>query len=146
MVLTINRLGMSLIRMGRPSESVRFLDDVDLSLSLDSRASASQNMSSIEISAKPIVFRASYRDINLITGIANKAIQRYSDSQKSSSTTERNNDRASITEHRPLTHRQSKVAVATAPSEPLGHARMLLSKEQVRSTSPLLGALTTILS
>lgn len=37
MALTINRLGMSLVRMGKSSESVRFLDEIDLTFSLDSR-------------------------------------------------------------------------------------------------------------
>jgi len=73
--LTINRLGMSLMNMGRTSESVRFLDDVDLTVSLDSRSL--QQMTNIEITAKSIIFRASYRDINLITSIVNKAIEVY---------------------------------------------------------------------
>lgn len=62
------------MRMGKTSESVRFLDDVDLTLSLDGRNSSSQQMTSIEMSSQPIVFRASYRDINLITSIVNRAI------------------------------------------------------------------------
>ncbi|KAJ6604648.1 vacuolar protein sorting-associated protein 13 [Mycena vulgaris] len=86
MALTVNRLGMSLIRMGKPSESVRFLDDVDLTFSLDSRSSSGHQMTSMEISAKPIVFRASYRDINMITTIVNKAIELSGDSQGQSST------------------------------------------------------------
>lgn len=82
MALTIERLGMSLIKMGRATESVRFLDDVDLTFSLDSRSSSSHQMTSIEISCRSIVFRASYRDINLITSIVNIAIDRYSQSQE----------------------------------------------------------------
>jgi vacuolar protein sorting-associated protein 13A/C len=65
---------MSLLQMGKDSESVRFLDDVDMTLSLVNRADVAQNLMSIEISSKPIVFRASYRDINLILAIVNRAI------------------------------------------------------------------------
>ena len=83
MALTVSRLGMSLIRMGGASESVRFLDDVDLTFSLDSRSSSSHQMTNIEVGAKPVTFRASYRDINLITSIVNKAIEGYGNSQQS---------------------------------------------------------------
>ena len=84
MALTVSRMGMSLVRMGGASESVRFLDDIDLTFSLDSRSSSSHQMTNIEIGVKPITFRASYRDINLITSIVNKAIEGYGNSQQSS--------------------------------------------------------------
>ncbi|CAE6413624.1 unnamed protein product [Rhizoctonia solani] len=75
MALTVTQLGMSLGRMGRTAENVRFLDDMDITLSLDTRKSAAHQMTSIELSTQPIVFRASYRDINLITAIVNRAIE-----------------------------------------------------------------------
>ncbi|KAG6900136.1 hypothetical protein C0993_002481 [Termitomyces sp. T159_Od127] len=74
MALSVNRLGMSLMQMGKVSESVRFLDDIDLTMSLDSRSSVSHKMTNIEIAVKPIIFRASYGDLNMITSIINKAI------------------------------------------------------------------------
>lgn len=80
MALTINRLGMALMRMGQVSDSVRFLDETDMTFSLDSRTSAQEHMTSMELSMKPIVFRASYRDINLIMAIVNKAISLYGES------------------------------------------------------------------
>lgn len=73
--LTITHLGMSLTQMGNLDESVRFLDDVDMTLSLDSRQSVAQQMTSIDIASTPIVFRASQRDINLIMAIMTKAAQ-----------------------------------------------------------------------
>lgn len=69
---------MSLTSMGKGADSVRFLDDVDVTLSMDSRWTAEHQMTSIEISSEPIVFRASYRDINLIMKIVNTALERYS--------------------------------------------------------------------
>jgi vacuolar protein sorting-associated protein 13A/C len=74
MAVSIENLGMSLLQMGKESDSVRFLDDVDMTLSLVNRTDEAQSMMSIEVSSKPIVFRASYRDINLILAIVNKAI------------------------------------------------------------------------
>jgi len=134
MALTVNRLGMSLVRVGKPSESVRFLDDLDLTVSLDSRTTSSQQMTSIEVSVKPIVFRASYRDINLITTIVNKAIARYGDSQQNSpmttSETEASTSLATGSYHdKPTTSKGSRVTQSPA--------RVMMSKEQVRGALPL---------
>lgn len=125
---------MSLIRMGRATESVRFLDDVDLTFSLDNRSSSSHQMTNIEISARPIVFRASYRDITMITSILNKAVERYGHSQESlkqqkegdikpmdSANTERSVKDVGLLSKSNQSHLQSK-------------ARALMSKEQVSPT------------
>lgn len=66
---------MSLTRMGQPDESVRFMDDIDVTLSMESTRAASLQKTNIEITAKPIVFRASQRDINLILSIVTRATQ-----------------------------------------------------------------------
>uniref|UniRef100_A0A5K1JWH3 CHIP6 n=1 Tax=Ganoderma boninense TaxID=34458 RepID=A0A5K1JWH3_9APHY len=81
--VSVSHVGMSLTRMGKPTESVRFLDDLDLTFTLDSRASEAHHSTSIEVTALPIVFRASYRDIILITTIVNKAIDLYGKSTTS---------------------------------------------------------------
>lgn len=70
----VSRLGMSLTRMGKQSEAVRFLDDMDLSTTIESRSELQKQFTGISISIQPIVLRTSYRDITLITSIANKAI------------------------------------------------------------------------
>lgn len=114
--------------MGGASESVRFLDDVDLTFSLDSRSSSSHQMTNIEIGAKPITFRASYRDINLITSIVNKAIERYGDSQQSP--TQHNEDvLRSNSSRKP----EMSVIKTTTFNQALqdGKAQVLVSKEQV---------------
>lgn len=67
--------------MGAESDTVRFLDDVELTFSLDSRASEPEQHVSMEVSLTEIVFRASYRDIMLITAIATKAVELYTKSQ-----------------------------------------------------------------
>ncbi|KAJ7038206.1 vacuolar protein sorting-associated protein 13 [Mycena alexandri] len=128
LALTVNRLGMSLIRMGKPSESVRFLDDVDLTFSLDSRSSSGQQMTSMEISAKPIVFRASYRDINMITTIVNKAIELSGESQEQGSSDDGN--------IRPQSMRPSQTQITKAGSSkpPVGKARVLMSKELLKGS------------
>lgn len=132
MALTINRLGMSLIRMGKTADSVRFLDDIDLTFSLDSRSSSSQQMTSIEIASKPIVFRASYRDINLITAIVNKAIE-LSNRQYNGSPSEQavpNSTSGKSLDMR-MTRRSSSRGGSKSLTQPVGKARILTSKEQV---------------
>lgn len=70
---------MSLVKMGRPSETVRFMDEVDINFTMDSRITEKGRQMLIEISTNPVVFRASYRDITVINSIATKALQ-FSDS------------------------------------------------------------------
>lgn len=127
MAASIDRLGMSLMKMGASSESVRFLDEVDLTLSLDSRASESQQMSSIEISMRPIVFRASYRDINLITTIVNKALELYSKSVQSQSP---NSEAKDVKLGTALARSANRASV----SQPVGRVKVLTTKEQVSCT------------
>ncbi len=69
---------MSLTRMGKQNDSVKILDDVDLSLSLSLEDRAARQYTNIEIDVQPIVFRTSYRDINLMTTIVNDAVARLS--------------------------------------------------------------------
>ncbi|KAG2023495.1 hypothetical protein CC2G_001143 [Coprinopsis cinerea AmutBmut pab1-1] len=135
MALNIQRLGMSLIQMGRHTESARFLDDVDLTVSLDTRSSAAQQMTSIEINAKPIVFRASYRDINLITTIVNKAIELYANSPSAS---EHSNHDPSYSIDRAIQGRKAETSVihasAASKTAAIGKARVMMSKEQLRAS------------
>lgn len=131
MALSIKRLGMSLMRMGEISESVRFLDDVDLTFSLDSRSSSSQQMTSMEIAVKPIVFRASYGDINMISSIVNKAISLYGNSQNTSA---HQDDIMSTSMISKPSEGYSKSAASRSRRHTVGNARVLMSKEQVSST------------
>ena len=120
---------MSLLRMGMASESVRFLDDVDLTFSLDNRSSSAQQMTRIEIAVNPVVFRASYRDINMITSIINKAVLLYGNSQ--------NTSRFSQVNEGP-TVKSISPKDSRFRGRQTGKARVLMSKEQVSFLSPAL--------
>ncbi|KAG6911962.1 hypothetical protein DXG01_000210 [Tephrocybe rancida] len=119
--LSVKRLGMSLMRMGKISESVRFLDDVDLTVSLDSRSSLLQQMTNVEIAVKPVVFRASYGDLNMISSIVNRAITLYGSTRAQSSVPANSTTSASI----------SKSSGAGPRRQTLGNARVMMSKEQL---------------
>lgn len=128
---------MSLMRMGsETSDSVRFMDDIDLNLSLDSRGDTSQQSTSLEISVKPVVFRASYRDIDLITNIVNRALELYSQSiqasQESNTALERPTSGSS---KRPAlsSYRRGNSRFSGSRSRPVGHAQVVVSREQVSS-------------
>jgi len=118
--------------MDQASESVRFLDDVDLTFTLDSRATSFQQMTSIEIMMKPIVFRASYPDINLITSITNTALGRYNESQQPQK--DMGEDGHLSSDHTTSTQRHGVVATqatSSSLSRSVGKARVLMTREQV---------------
>jgi len=135
MALTINRLGMSLMRMGKASENVRFLDEIDLTFSLDSRKSTRENMTSMELMIKPIVFRASYRDIELIMTIVNRAVQLYGQTASTPG-----GDAIGPGSSREKQQSDAKSNFTTGKGvrsqpQPVGQARVLMSKEHVRYAS-----------
>lgn len=74
LALKVDRIGMSFGRMDRPNDRVKFLDDLSMALSLDTRRKGSQQMTSFEVEIPdPVIFRASYTNIMLIIDIVNKA-------------------------------------------------------------------------
>jgi vacuolar protein sorting-associated protein 13A/C len=122
---------MSLLRMGKSSESVRCLDDVDLTFTLDSRASSAQQMTSIEITTEPIVFRASYRDINMITVIINQMISLYGNTQQSGLPLANDSSpRSNVISRGPAELSTMK----PNQSHTIGKARVLMAKEQVNTS------------
>lgn len=138
LALTLTRAGMALLRMGRPEEA-RILDDVDLTLALDNRTMSSHQMTSIDITFKPIILRASYRDIMLILTIVNKVMEAYG--KLSSAAPRPESNRPSIVASTTGGRRMSGGSVQVARSDPsrstpqpLGTAHVVLSKEQVGRT------------
>lgn len=120
------------MKMGKSSDSVRFLDDVDMSFTLDSRSSSAQQLTSIEISSKPVIFRASYRDINLITTIVNKAIELSNKAQGNPDSAKANSDPTLDASLQPAkSHHGKSQASAMARSRSVGKAKVIVSREQV---------------
>ncbi|SCV68005.1 BQ2448_126 [Microbotryum intermedium] len=73
LVLNVARIGMFLCRMDRPKEKIRVIDDFDVTLMMDSRGDAGQQVTNIEIGIQPLILRVSYRDILLIQSIISRA-------------------------------------------------------------------------
>lgn len=61
--------------MDKPKDTIRFLDNFDVALSLDNRADHGRQVTSVDISIQPLVFRVSFHDILLINSIINRAIE-----------------------------------------------------------------------
>ena len=142
LALTVEDLGMSLTRMNNISDSARFLDNVDLTFSLDSRSTTSQQLTSIEIGAKPIVFRASYHDINLIMGITNKALEVYGNTANARAQKPEPDARPTIDS---ATAKSSGLVVTTrGGSHPAASAHVITSKEQVKGSHHVLLDITDV--
>ena len=136
LALTMTRAGMALLRMGRPEEA-RILDDVDLTLALDNRSLSLQQMTSVDMTFKPVVLRASYRDIMLILTIVNKAVDAYGKQTSVVSSSKRTRPSLAASTTGPSQFSggptQGIVSNRGQPSNRLlGTAQVVLSKEQVR--------------
>jgi vacuolar protein sorting-associated protein 13A/C len=129
----MTRAGMALLRMGS-TDDARILDDVDLTLTLDTRMMSSHQMTSIDITFRPIVLRASYRDIVLILTIVNKAMEAYGRQTNTAPSSEPVHPSAiSTTAVRRASggSAQSRSDSSLSSNLPLGTAQVVLSKEQV---------------
>lgn len=105
------------------------MDDVDITMTMDDRSTDSQQSTNIEVSSKPFVFRASYRDLMLISTIVNKAIALYGNIDFKA-----DNDNLEAVPARPpvksVLSKQSRILQSQL--HPVGHARVIVAKEQVR--------------
>ncbi|TIC36939.1 hypothetical protein E3Q08_04156 [Wallemia mellicola] len=126
--LKVDKLGMFLSRMDKPKEKLRFLDNFDFTLSYDSRKVDLRQNTSIELRAEPIIFRASYRDIMLITEIFNKAVEL---STKSRPTATSGDLRESESSRMMPTDRSSSQLALPAP--PSVKPKVIITKENLNA-------------
>jgi vacuolar protein sorting-associated protein 13A/C len=62
-------------QMDKPKETIRFLDNFDITLSLDNRSDGGHTLTNIDVNIQPLVLRVSFRDLLLIQNIINRAIE-----------------------------------------------------------------------
>ncbi len=129
--LAVRELGMSFGRMDAPSERVRFLDDVDITLALDASDQGSQKHTAIELKTQPIIFRASYTDIMLIMNIVNKAIALASAESNFNSKDNAPSPKLSPTKSDRITSASSKSGAKSRRLSRLSTSRPAMSKPQV---------------
>ncbi|KAA1471483.1 DUF1162-domain-containing protein [Dentipellis sp. KUC8613] len=132
--LTVNKLGMSLTNMGSHSQAVRFLDDMDFTFTMDSRATTpSYRVTGIDVNAKPIVFRSSYRDIQLILTIANKALEAYGQTTSPPQPSSNSSLTVSSSQTKPSPP-ASMITGSQTRSQALGKAQVLATTEQLNAS------------
>ncbi|CAK9783702.1 putative late endosome to vacuole transport-related protein [Cutaneotrichosporon oleaginosum] len=74
LALKVDKLGMSFGRMDQPDDRLSFLDDVSMTLTLDTSRRGAHQMTIFDIDVPvPVIFRASVNNIMLILDIVNKA-------------------------------------------------------------------------
>lgn len=74
LAVKVDKLGMSFGRMDQPEDRLSFLDDVSMSLTLDTSRRGAHQMTIFDIEIPvPVIFRASVNNIMLILDIVNKA-------------------------------------------------------------------------
>jgi vacuolar protein sorting-associated protein 13A/C len=95
-LLTVNvsKIGMFLCAMNSKEEvKVRFVDEFEISVSMESHTSANHNITSIVIDLQALVLRVSYLDISIITNVVNHAIELMGSSEPPASPTDENPQR-----------------------------------------------------
>jgi vacuolar protein sorting-associated protein 13A/C len=134
MTLAVHELGMSFGRMDQPSERVRFLDDVDITVALDTRGIAGKQSMTLELDITPVIFRASYTEIMLIVDVVNKAA-----ALASAATNDKQDDGEGL-ETSPVPSRNramSDVQLVGRHSSTSNRAQVIVSKQTVSSTTLL---------
>lgn len=99
--------------MDKPKDTIRFLDNFDVTLSMDNRADRGRQVTSIDINMQPLVFRVSFHDILLINSIINRAIE--------------------------MSNRAT-VPLPAPPAQPLAKTSMVRKPSQTSTTRPAAGA------
>ncbi|GAA5952650.1 hypothetical protein JCM21900_006060 [Sporobolomyces salmonicolor] len=142
--LTVGKIGMFLCRMDRPKENIRVLDDLDLTVSMGSRADGGRQITNIDVVVQPVILRVSFRDILLINSIINRAIELSNRSSPSapdepparpslepvpSSHESRGRSKSDV-----ATRRKSQPGVMTRSSDAALKAQVILTKETLRAT------------
>jgi vacuolar protein sorting-associated protein 13A/C len=122
LVLHTTKVGMALCKMDRPNEKASFLDEMDITLSMDNRTVAGGQSSSIEMEFRPIVLRVSFRDMMLAKSIINRAIELLGTQQPASPSSDNAKHRIAST---PITTKGRRTS--TAVTKP----KVIMARENV---------------
>lgn len=131
--------------MDKPKDTIRVLDDLDLTVSMDSRADAGRQVTSIEAAIEPVILRVSFRDILLINSIINRAIELSNRSNASPPADVSNQKALETVTSGPKTRGRSKSEVTRGTKTQSSNritdaslrAQVIVTKETVRSDSRL---------
>ena len=74
LVLSVTQLGIFVWRMNAPKDRQRLLNNVDISLSMDSRVTPTGPVTSIDMEVEPLLVRLTRSDVQLISSVTENAI------------------------------------------------------------------------
>lgn len=135
---------MSLTRMSKQVDDVRFLDDVDIKIASESRSEMNKPLTNISVQVEQeLVVRSSYRDILLITTIANNAISLFSSSEEGGNSRQAAFDRAT---DKAISNRgigRSSAAPSKSSSKSALHAKVIMATEEVKCFTNLMITILT---
>lgn len=80
LAISITQLGIFVGRMNAPQERQRLLNNVDLSLTLDSRMTPTGKLTSVEVDVERLFVKVTRSDVLLLTAVLQKAMEYGSDS------------------------------------------------------------------
>jgi vacuolar protein sorting-associated protein 13A/C len=76
MTVNVSKIGMFLCIMEKKSEAtIRFIEDFEISMSMESHTSANNNITSIVIDITALILKLSYLDIMVISKVVNRALE-----------------------------------------------------------------------
>lgn len=117
--------------MDKPKENIRFLDNFDITLSMDNRAKEGRNFTSIEIGIQPLILRVSFRDILLIKNIINRAVEMSNRAPAPEEAVVATRPRASTKNSRPDLNTRPSAGGRRRSSATRLQAQIIISKESV---------------
>ncbi|WFD42049.1 Vacuolar protein sorting-associated protein 13 [Malassezia psittaci] len=74
MVISVTQLGMFVWRMNAPKDRQRLLNNVDISVSLDSRSTATGPITSIDVEVETLMVRLTRSDVQLLSSVVENAV------------------------------------------------------------------------
>lgn len=74
LALSVKQFGIFVWRMNAPKDKMRLLNNMDMSLAMESQARPAGSMASIEIDLDPMVIRLTFQDVSLLSDVVNNAI------------------------------------------------------------------------
>jgi vacuolar protein sorting-associated protein 13A/C len=93
LTLNVSKIGMFLCAMNRRTEAtIRFVEEFEISMSMESQNSANHKMTNIVIDLQALIIRVSYLDMMLINTVINRALELMGESSSTAPPEAKEND------------------------------------------------------
>lgn len=143
MTLVLHGLGMSFGQMDKLDDRVSFLDELDVTVALDSSNARGQSHTNIELMVQTIIFRASLTDLLLLSDIVTKASTLAAEAFGSQSETavadgsgsaKRDRRRSSGSLRRQSLAPRGRGSIAGSTAAPASNVQVVVSREALRAS------------